>query len=154
VKKATAASGHEFGNPWTIHWPTTSFAVPTVRFAPEKLWQPINDGWTFGNIIVNEQNSPSPNVERAISQQVSYGRQIGRISEALMALIDAAPTFMKPQDAEKFRASTPITDFVELSKLVQTTKSAAAKDELQQLLHSLESLKKQFPEAWKQVFNC
>ena len=66
-----------------------------VSLAPEKLWQAINP-WTFtqtgaqyGLININLGHTPRPDVEQAILEKVgSYGRQLGRIGDALEVLLD------------------------------------------------------------------
>jgi hypothetical protein len=63
--------------------------------APEKLWQAINP-WTFMNqgaqfglINVNLGQTPRPDIEQKVLDEVgSYGRQLGRIGDALEVLID------------------------------------------------------------------
>jgi hypothetical protein len=63
--------------------------------APEKLWQAINP-WTFMNqgaqfglINVNLGQTPRPDIEHKLLDEVgSYGRQLGRIGDALEVLID------------------------------------------------------------------
>src|SRR4051812_41274353 len=63
--------------------------------APDKLWQAINP-WTFMNqgaqfgfINVNLGQTPRPDIEQKVLDEVgSYGRQIGRIGDALEVLID------------------------------------------------------------------
>ena len=63
--------------------------------APEKLWQAINP-WTFFNqgaqfglVNVNLGQTSRPDIERAVLDEVgSYGRQLGRIGDALEVLID------------------------------------------------------------------
>jgi len=59
-----------------------------VRRAPQALNQPINPGWSFGNITVNNVNSSAPDVERDVVSRHSYGRQIGRLMDAVAALAD------------------------------------------------------------------
>jgi len=63
--------------------------------APEKLCQAINP-WTFyqqgaqfGFINIDLGETPHPEVEQAILDDVgSYGRQLGRIGDALEVLLD------------------------------------------------------------------
>lgn len=63
--------------------------------APEKLWQAINP-WTFMNqgaqfglVNVNLGQTPRPDIEQKVLDEVgSYGRQLGRIGDALEVLID------------------------------------------------------------------
>jgi hypothetical protein len=60
--------------------------------APRSLTQPINPGWTFGNLIsVTEQNSSAPDTERNIVAVHSYGRQLGRLIDAVTVLIADLP---------------------------------------------------------------
>ena len=66
-----------------------------LSLAPEKLWQAINP-WTFyqqgaqfGFINIDLGDTPHPEVEQAILDDVgSYGRQLGRIGDALEVLLD------------------------------------------------------------------
>ena len=69
-----------------------------VSLAPEKLWQAINP-WTFMNqgaqfglINVNLGQTPRPDIEQKVLDEVgSYGRQLGRIGDALEVLLDHVP---------------------------------------------------------------
>ncbi|MDQ0456092.1 hypothetical protein [Rhizobium paknamense] len=71
----------------------------TLGLAPQKLWQAINP-WTYvqqgvqqvGLINISLGSTPSPETEQDVLDEVgSYGRQIGRISEALEVLIRHVP---------------------------------------------------------------
>ena len=63
--------------------------------APERLWQAINP-WTFYNqgaqlglVNINLGQTPRPDIEQKVLDEVgSYGRQLGRIGDALEVLID------------------------------------------------------------------
>jgi hypothetical protein len=63
--------------------------------APGKLWQAINP-WTFfqqgaqfGFVNIDLGQTPHPEVEQAILEDVgSYGRQLGRIGDALEVLLN------------------------------------------------------------------
>ncbi|HYJ83875.1 MAG TPA: hypothetical protein VEW26_13665 [Allosphingosinicella sp.] len=63
--------------------------------APEQLWQAINP-WTFMNqgaqfglVNVNLGQTPRPDIEQKVLDEVgSYGRQLGRIGDALEVLLD------------------------------------------------------------------
>lgn len=60
--------------------------------APQELSQPILPGWMFaGSVNLTEENSSSPETERAIVSQYSYGRQLGRIIDVLSELIERWP---------------------------------------------------------------
>lgn len=84
----TAASNHE-----GLMMKSFSFAV-----APGKLWQAINP-WTFyqqgaqfGFINIDLGSTPAPQTEQTILDEVgSYGRQIGRLGDALEVLLRHVP---------------------------------------------------------------
>lgn len=66
-----------------------------VSLAPRQLTQTINPwSWTFGDFSlfsINLGQSAAPGVEsRVLTEVGSYGRQIGRISDALKVLLDWA----------------------------------------------------------------
>jgi hypothetical protein len=77
----------------TWPWRMTGGEVPSsVPPAPASLNQPILPGWVFANTIqVTEANSSAPRTEEAILAAHSYGRQLGRIMDALSVLIDERP---------------------------------------------------------------
>jgi hypothetical protein len=65
-----------------------------ISLAPEKLWQAINpltvyqQGAQFGFINIDLGQSAHPETEQAILDDVgSYGRQLGRIGDALEVLM-------------------------------------------------------------------
>jgi hypothetical protein len=74
---------------------TSVFQIP---LAPEKLWQAINP-WSFYNqsaqlglVNINLGQTPHPEIEQKVLDEVgSYGRQLGRIGDALEVLIDRLP---------------------------------------------------------------
>lgn len=77
--------------------------------------QPILPGWTFGSVInVTKRNSSAPDTERDIVAAHSYGRQLGRVIEALAVLIKERSE-SRPDTAliqllelhEKFKTSNP-----------------------------------------------
>ena len=73
-------------NPW-LYNPFAEFVKAGYSATPQKLNQPILPGWTFGNIIsVSERNSSSPDTERRIVDQHSYGRQLGHLMDAMCDL--------------------------------------------------------------------
>lgn len=65
--------------------------------APDQLWQAINP-WSFYNqgaqlglVNINLGQTPHPEIEQKVLDEVgSYGRQLGRIGDALEVLIDHA----------------------------------------------------------------
>ena len=57
----------------------------TSGLAPQSLTQPILPGWP---ITINGINSSAPQTEVEVVQHHSYGRQLGRVADALEALIE------------------------------------------------------------------
>jgi len=69
---------------------TQPFMWPFNLFAPGNLNQPILPGWSFGNISVNYAGSPE--IEREVVEKVaSFGKQLGIITDAVLALADGKP---------------------------------------------------------------
>lgn len=107
--------------PWT--WPFPSL--------PEQFTQPILPGWSLFNIT--ENNSSAPDTERRIVAQDSYGRQIGRMMDALEALIEERPKGAPNQPA--------FEEFEQLRQRVDKAKRAAAVDRLTRIGDDLALLK-------------
>ncbi len=80
-----------------------------ISIAPEKLWQAINP-WTFyqqgaqfGFINIDLGQTPRPDIEQSILDEVgSYGRQLGRIGDALEVLM----RHLKPDELTAEEADT------------------------------------------------
>jgi hypothetical protein len=96
-------SGQQQIPAWLAPWmlPLTGWPVQPGSASPgAEFNQPINPGWTFGNVVnVTEDNSSSPALERAIVAEESYGRQLGHVIEALVDLIGERPTSQPQSDA-------------------------------------------------------
>ena len=60
--------------------------------------QPILPGWT---INVNSNNSTSPRTEGLVVSKFSYGHQLGRISDALEAIVLTLPQETQTDPAVK-----------------------------------------------------
>ena len=101
-------------------------------FAPQELSQPINPGWTFGNVIVNQRNSSAPQTEQAILAEESYGRQIGKLLEAVCELTRGKP------DRD---GSTAFRDITVLRDKVERLKRESASTRIDQLRDDLALLK-------------
>lgn len=71
----------------------------SMALAPQKLWQSFNNGWSFGNVTISSQNSSAPETEQAIVAVESYGRQIGKLMDAVDLLIKREPDW---EDTEAF----------------------------------------------------
>jgi hypothetical protein len=116
--------------PWPASW------------APQWLDQRFNNGWTFGNVIVTTQNSSAPEVEREVVSQHSYGRQIGRLLEAVAVLAKQVPgAASKPE----------VKDLLELCEEVRRIKEEAKDRRATALLDELKALKKRDPKAWGEL---
>jgi hypothetical protein len=127
--------------PWWAWW---SAAVPGrtpwLGVAPQSLDQPINPGWSFGNVItVNSVNSTAPDVERAVVSQHSYGRQIGRLMDAVAALADALPQTATDNRVKVFR---------ELEAKVEAIKKAMAPERVERLRRELQELQRTDQTGW------
>ncbi len=116
-------------------------------WAPQQRDQSINQGWTFGNVMITTQNSNAPDVEYAITSKVSYGRQIGRMMDAVdvLARLQKLPPGASKDDAKA------IADFVELTKEVRKAKDEAQAQRLDRLKTDLEALRRQDPDGWKNL---
>ena len=130
--------------PWRLALQTTQALTPPWLLAPQTLTQPINPGWTFGNLIqVTEANSTAPDTEQEIVRHHSYGRQIGRVMDAVDLLLEKA-------DA-KTRADARAKDFEQLQRDVQTIKRAQTAARLRRLRDELLSLKRDHPNEWREL---
>lgn len=127
--------------PWA--WPFSLFAgggAPWYSLAPARLDQPINPGWSFGNVYVTRQNSSAPEVEREIVSRHSYGRQIGRLMGAVCALADAVPA----------AAGDPrVRSLQQLAAEVSEIKRLAAPARLERLTRELRALRDEDPAGWQ-----
>ena len=66
-----------------------TFSMPVSwQLAPNALNQPILPDWQFHLFNVNLGSSSNPSVEQTVLRDVgSYGRQIGRLAEALEVVV-------------------------------------------------------------------
>ncbi len=108
---------------------------------PQALSQPILPGWSFGNVTVNAQNSSAPATEQAIVSAESYGRQIGKLLDAVCALVEAQG------DAKTVPAYAEV---VKLHNRVKAIKTEAAARRIDQLRQDLALLKSTDKKAYEQ----
>jgi hypothetical protein len=81
--------------PATFQWPMSGDVTQTIN------------PWTWIGININPGNSAEPEVERrALDEVGSYGRQLGRIGDALRALVNRARDPAYVLTAEDERALT------------------------------------------------
>lgn len=113
-------------------------------FAPQSLVQPILPGAMFGNVIsITERNSASPETERDIATEVSYGRQLGKVIDALAALIADRPGGAGTHEA--------LGDLLALRAKIERTKQASMERRVERLESDLLWLKEKQPEQFKRI---
>ncbi|HEV2818128.1 MAG TPA: hypothetical protein VGW40_13015 [Allosphingosinicella sp.] len=100
--------------------------------APEKLWQAINP-WSFYNqgaqlgfLNINLGQTAHPEIEQKVLEEVgSYGKQLGRIGDALEVLIDHAA--LKGLSREEADALNILKgQLAEIRKVKQSAKAGRA----------------------------
>lgn len=118
---------------------------PAPSLAPEHLQQSILPGCVLGSVVnVTEQNSAAPDTEAAILQKNSYGRQLGRISDALQVLIEERTTSGgAPNEA--------LIAFSTMAAEIDRVKTEAAASRITQLRHDLETLRHEDEARYRQV---
>jgi len=117
---------------WLPPWLTGTVA------APQQLSQPILPGWSF--VSITEQNSSRPDTEREIVAHESYGRQIGRLLDAVAALI-----------AERAPEAPDLPEFTALDELrarIDAIKCDAAERRIDTLRDDLAALRRTRPNAF------
>jgi hypothetical protein len=116
-------------------WPWPAFFSHPAPAASNKFEQPINPDWTFWNLIsVTEQNSSAPDTEREIVTNDSYGRQLGKVIDALVELIDRQPKATQQKPA--------IKELVALHDKIEKIKIQSATRRLDRIAADLATLKK------------
>jgi hypothetical protein len=113
-------------------------------WAPQTLTQPIQPGWTFGNVItVNERNSRSPETEREIVSEHSYGRQLGRLMDAVAVLIHERPAGA--------RGNPAFDDLMAMQALIDGIKARSTSVRLARLEGDLARLKVESPQDYRRI---
>lgn len=124
---------------WTgidpAEWMRTWQAV--WRGAPNNLVQPILPGWTFN---LNSNNSTAPQTEVDVVAKHSYGRQIGRMSDALELLIEER-LGKTPKDKR-------FSDFLTMKHEIDKVKQDAAATRIERVIKDLAQLKAQNEEQY------
>lgn len=114
---------------WMKQW------TAAMQLAPSTLVQPILPGWT---VNVNSHNSSAPQTEADVLVRHSYGRQLGRIADALAELV---------KDRPESGAGEPFRRFLEMKQEIDAVKAGNAEARVQRLLADLDLLKVLRPEA-------
>ena len=110
------------------------------RGAPDTLVQPILPGWSFN---INNNNSSSPQTEVDVLAKHSYGRQIGRISDALEALV-VEQHGTEPSDPR-------YGDFLVMKREIDRVKKGAAAARVELLKKDLELLRAKDPPEYERL---
>jgi uncharacterized membrane protein YccC len=92
---------------------------------------------------VTYNNSSAPAIERDVLQQHSYGRQIGRLMDALSVLVERLPASAKDDQR--------IEDFLALVQDVARIKENARLPRLERLQKDIEALRQEDPKAYAQL---
>jgi hypothetical protein len=116
-------------------------AFNLMNWAPRSLDQPILPGWQFGNVVINYDNSSSPETERQIVSAQSYGRQIGRLMDAVCVLINK-----QEESREGLKA---LEDLVKLHKEIENIKVRVAERKIELLRKDLELIKRNRPAEYR-----
>jgi hypothetical protein len=119
---------------WMRNW-WTAFGL-----APQNLTQPILPGWT---ITINGINSSAPQTEVDVVQRHSYGRQLGRMADALQALLEERGE--DASDDERFR------EFLEIKREIDQIKLDAAATRIDRLESDLAALKAARPTEYRRL---
>lgn len=122
------------------NWPSMP-PWPWPQVAPQRLEQQINPGWSLVNVTYN--NSSAPAIERDVLQQHSYGRQIGRLMDALSVLVERLPAGAKDDPR--------VADFKALANDIARIKNDARAPRLERLQQDIEALREEDPKAYRQL---
>lgn len=102
--------------------------------------EPILPGWT---INIDSNNSSSPAMERDVLQKASYGKQLGRLSDAVAALIALRP--------EEERMKPPFKPFSELQQEIAGVKLRGIERRVARMATDLAQLKTQDPDTFAEL---
>lgn len=129
-----------FSWPWRMMNPW----APSASLAPQTLNQPILPGWLFANTVnVTEENSNSPETERHIVAEHSYGQQLGRILDAVNELIAERPTGAPDVP--------PIKDFKQLWSNIEQIKARSTLRRIEQAITDLAEMKQQRSDEYQRL---
>jgi hypothetical protein len=132
---------------WWWEWPRLmmeEMRSASVSSAPQELNQSILPGWMFANSInVTEENSSAPETERRIVSAHSYGRQLGRVMDAVAELIAE-----RPKAAREVQA---FQDFEELRREVDEIKTRATTKQLDHFVDELIELKRRNSDEYQRL---
>ncbi|SDY45217.1 hypothetical protein SAMN04515617_114145 [Collimonas sp. OK242] len=138
-------AGGSIPNPWFI-WPwwLSQIMASATRspFAAGFLNEPILPNGTFAGVVINQNNSSDPQAERDIVSEQSYGRQLGRLMDAVAVLISERPAESK-ECAE-------LKDLLELKEKIDKIKNKAARSRFERVKTDLARLKLNAPKEYQE----
>ena len=111
-----------------------------LGLAPENLIQPILPGWA---ITINGINSSAPQTEVEVLRHHSYGRQLGRMADALQALIEE-----RGEDAPRDQR---IEEFIAMKRQIDDIKLDAAATRIDQVRADLAAMKAARPAEYRRL---
>ncbi|PXW22289.1 hypothetical protein [Paraburkholderia caballeronis] len=117
------------------YWLSLLPAANSAQGAPTYLQQPILP-WSFTGLVVNETNSSNPAAEQAIVSRDSYGRQLGRISDALDYVIRQLASD-QPIDTN----AAELSAFDKMKKRIDAIKNDTESAWFERMLKELKKLK-------------
>jgi hypothetical protein len=124
----------------SANWSVMDFWRPWLPTSPSTLVQPILPGWTLN---LNSNNSSAPQTEVNVVAKHSYGRQIGRISDALrVLLLEQHPSLPK---------TGPLAEFMSMWEEVEKVKAESATARLEQIGSDFALLKVKNPAEYRRV---
>jgi hypothetical protein len=133
------ATGETLGFPWTAMAPDEWMRAwqSMWRVAPDNLAQSILQGWTLN---INSNNSTAPQTEVEVVAKHSYGRQLGRMSDALELLI-VERHGRTPEDKR-------FAEFLTMKQEIDRVKQDAAAARVERIVKDLALLKAQNQEQY------
>ena len=111
-----------------------------LGLAPQNLTQPILPGWA---ITINGINSSAPQTEVEVLQHHSYGRQLGRMADAVQALIE--------ERGEDASTDQRFEEFIKMKREIDDIKLGAAAARLDQVRADLAALKAARPAEYRRL---
>jgi hypothetical protein len=129
-------------------WPWAGFDPATwmaswwrgLGLAPENLTQPILPGWA---ITINGINSSAPQTEVEVLQHHSYGRQLGRMADAVQALIE--------ERGEDGSSDPRVREFLTMKREIDDIKLDAAAERVDRVRADLAALKAARPAEYRRL---
>jgi hypothetical protein len=132
------------------HFPLQPFLDGTEFMKALRTWQalaqrslltfnePILPGWT---VNIDSGNSTAPDTERDILETTSYGKQLGKLTDAVAQLIALVPT----QEQDEFR------EFAEMKKDIDGVKKRSMDKRMARVKVELARLKETDPAEFELV---